>query len=1138
MYRLTGIRVVNWHGYQDEIVPIIGSTLVTGQNGAGKTTLVDAIQYCLVADQRLVRFNKANQSSRRTLVGYCRWYVSAEESGRQVGRGTYQRGACTSYVALRFDHSVNPMASFVCAVILEAGDSDSLLSQHHLIVPNIGLEDLPFVDGAVPRSSLEFRRHVSALGWSTIPDAHKYKLQLRHRLGYLPESFHRMLVKSLDFKPIGEVRQFIRDYLLEERPLQTDALLRNVENYQRLEAEAAEAERRIAALEGILDVHSQYERASDEHTSMEYMVGRARVDSANERADALLADIDERWQTVSIANGEIEDHKRRETELRKDQEALFIAIAGAPEEIQRKNLVDALARASTAVEEAEAADQQARDALSVMGRTFAFVQGATASEARKREPVWFADDPFADPVKVQRCHEFLEGAGDPDGRRARSFRTALDDAYRVYVRVEELASTEITRLRNEAAHKHREREHLERGQVTYQPEVEALLHLLNSRLTLASPIRPLCEQIEMADPRWTDAAEAMLGQDRFSLVVPPEQYERAIQLYHRHKDGYHLPGHGDVAIQGVRVIDTRGVLRDVERGRGRRDGSLADQIEASNDFARAYVDYRLGDVMCVERVLDLRGHARAVTPDVMVHQGHATYRMSPNAYRRRYIGRSSQRHRIEQLAREIALAQERIDSVDGVLAFAKEARVLCWKSRVDLDSYVDVARKAQGLGALKEREVEIRRQIEQIDRDPEVRRRGEERERLERGISEHRQAAERLMQQVAAIRAGIASDEARIKALWEEAERAQRALDERFAGMPESRINGYMERYTELRERGDEPEAIATEYERQRKNRETRMMNLRDQLVAKQTDFHNMFAFERPEDVADVARYRVELQRWVESELPQNRVRIAEVREEARLQLAQDYIYRLYESFQLMKLQFADVNRALATDEANMQWGRYRLTYSPLTEYKATYDLIERVGLAGKDSLFDTETARLELGKEFDELADSLLRAGVRSVEQSVLSDYREFFDYDLILTRPDGSTESFKNVSGGGSGGENQVPYYIAIFASMYQMYRQTQRDGRPSCGLVLLDEAFSKMDEPRVEATLGLAKHLNLQLILVTPGEKVATIVPRVETTILIERDQKRSDAVPIARRFNRERLEEILESLGDEATASAVA
>ena len=39
---------------------------------------------------------------------------------------------------------------------------------------------------------------------------------------------------------------------------------------------------------------------------------------------------------------------------------------------------------------------------------------------------------------------------------------------------------------------------------------------------------------------------------------------------------------------------------------------------------------------------------------------------------------------------------------------------------------------------------------------------------------------------------------------------------------------------------------------------------------------------------------------------------------------------------------------------------------------------------------------------------------------------------------------------------------------------------DRRPGCGLVLLDEAFAKMDESRTRATLRFARELGLQLVI----------------------------------------------------------
>ena len=44
---LTRVRLVNWHYFENEIMSMNGSTLVSGENTAGKSTILDAIQSAL-----------------------------------------------------------------------------------------------------------------------------------------------------------------------------------------------------------------------------------------------------------------------------------------------------------------------------------------------------------------------------------------------------------------------------------------------------------------------------------------------------------------------------------------------------------------------------------------------------------------------------------------------------------------------------------------------------------------------------------------------------------------------------------------------------------------------------------------------------------------------------------------------------------------------------------------------------------------------------------------------------------------------------------------------------------------------------------------------------------------------------------
>jgi uncharacterized protein YPO0396 len=136
---------------------------------------------------------------------------------------------------------------------------------------------------------------------------------------------------------------------------------------------------------------------------------------------------------------------------------------------------------------------------------------------------------------------------------------------------------------------------------------------------------------------------------------------------------------------------------------------------------------------------------------------------------------------------------------------------------------------------------------------------------------------------------------------------------------------------------------------------------------------------------------------------------------------------------------------------------------------------------------------------------DRLLEGEAREVktELEARADYREYFNYDIQITQPDGSKSSYDKVAGDKSGGETQTPYYIAILASMYRMYRAGSLEGEPACGLVLLDEAFSKMDEQRIAAMLRFARNLGLQLVMATPKERVSLVAPWVERSLFIYKD-----------------------------------
>ena len=255
---------------------------------------------------------------------------------------------------------------------------------------------------------------------------------------------------------------------------------------------------------------------------------------------------------------------------------------------------------------------------------------------------------------------------------------------------------------------------------------------------------------------------------------------------------------------------------------------------------------------------------------------------------------------------------------------------------------------------------------------------------------------------------------------------------------------------------------------------------------------------------AGFEEFSLELAAWRDSRLPEYREKIAESKSKALQQLTEDIVFRLRENLQMVRRQIDELNRALRDVPFGSE--RYQFTVEVDPEHKDFYDLVMDAGRFEKESLFgEFALTAPEVKNTLEHLLDRLVESEAREVktELEARADYREYFRYDLKILHADGGYSLYDKVSGDKSGGETQTPYYIAILASMYRLYQSRGLDGQPVCGIVLLDEAFGKMDESRIGATLTYARRLGLQLILATPKERSELVAPHVERTLLIHKE-----------------------------------
>jgi uncharacterized protein YPO0396 len=190
----------------------------------------------------------------------------------------------------------------------------------------------------------------------------------------------------------------------------------------------------------------------------------------------------------------------------------------------------------------------------------------------------------------------------------------------------------------------------------------------------------------------------------------------------------------------------------------------------------------------------------------------------------------------------------------------------------------------------------------------------------------------------------------------------------------------------------------------------------------------------------------------------------------------------------MARREFHELNHALRNFPFSQD--RYHFEVTPSEKYRRFYEAIMNPLLGEKGSLFDLPDN--DSAETLHELFELLVRGEAGDMEE--FTDYRRYLDFDIKVHSRD-TSYSFSKVLKEKSGGETQTPFYIAILASFYHLYRSNK-----TARLVVFDEAFNKMDEQRIQSSLRLIKQLNLQLIAAVPDEKMQHMAPEVTTTLIV--------------------------------------
>jgi uncharacterized protein YPO0396 len=205
---------------------------------------------------------------------------------------------------------------------------------------------------------------------------------------------------------------------------------------------------------------------------------------------------------------------------------------------------------------------------------------------------------------------------------------------------------------------------------------------------------------------------------------------------------------------------------------------------------------------------------------------------------------------------------------------------------------------------------------------------------------------------------------------------------------------------------------------------------------------------------------------------------------EAALQAAEhvfrtDVVQAMLAGFERVDDQVNALNSVLKKAPEFSNRERYRFRYRPVDLHKELHAFLLEAGTKDpEDSLW---SGQAKLPAEFRAILEASVDSPVL-VDSSPLYDYRRFFSYDVEIRQDDEVVGLLSKRFGPGSGGEHRTPLYVIFGAALAAAYGNL--DGRNAGGgLMLLDEAFDKMDATNVRAVADYLNTLGLQLLMAGP-------------------------------------------------------